>query len=184
MLVDVVLPAQTMIFYSHIFEIAKFDIFEHVFKCDVLLDKIFNLDDVAVSQRIADLGYESHFIITNLGPVFIGIVVILLLQLIIYITFKCECLQVNHNALAKRLHNKFWWNGAISFYDNVHLIMCFSVVFNLHSSDTDNWGSLSMKINTVTAIIAGISVVLVPLLLSIFLCKYWYPHVSKINEVR
>ena len=130
MLIDVVLPAQTMIFYSHIFEIAKFDIFENLFKCDVLLNMIFNLDDKAVSPRIADLGYESHFIITNLGSVFIGIIVAFLIQLIIYLIVKCECLNARYQSLAKRLHEKFWWNGAIEFYDNVHLIMCFSVAFN------------------------------------------------------
>ena len=41
-----------------------------------------------------------------------------------------------------------------------------------------------MKINTVSAIIALLGAILVPLVLSISLCKYWYPHVAKVNEIR
>ena len=71
MLINISKPGTVMVFYAKIFEIVKFDILEDVFKFDVLLNMILNLDDEPVSQTAEALGYSSHYAITNLGPFFV-----------------------------------------------------------------------------------------------------------------
>ena len=89
MLISIAYPTLVRIFYEKIFEIVKFDLFEDLFRFDWILAKVFGFDDQPVSQRIADLGYESRYIITNLGSIFVFLVIYLVTQLIMIMIVKC-----------------------------------------------------------------------------------------------
>ena len=90
MLIPINIPGTVMFFYAKIFDIVKFDILEDLLKFDVLLAWIFNFDDEPVRSAAA-LGYSSHYIITNLGPIFIFFVLLLVLQFIYGSIITCRC---------------------------------------------------------------------------------------------
>lgn len=136
MLIPINIPGTVMIFYSKIFEIVKFDIMEDLFKFDVILDWIFNFDNVPVNAFTDALGYSSHFIITNLGPIFVFFVILLALQLIFKAVMRlCSNCLVPTNCIMRftqKWTNYFEWNGSIRFYNEVYMCLCFSVFFNMN----------------------------------------------------
>ena len=71
LLIGVILPANVTIFYSKIFEIVTFDLFEDFLYFGDLLELVFELEDEPFSERADELGYGSQFIVSNLGSVFI-----------------------------------------------------------------------------------------------------------------
>ena len=117
MLIPISIPGTVMIFYSKIFEIVKFDIMEDLFKFDVILDWIFHLDNVPVNEFTEALGYSSHFIITNLGPIFVFFVILLALQLLFKaVMHLCSSCLAPTNCLVrftKKWISYFEWNGFI-----------------------------------------------------------------------
>ena len=85
LLIHVQIPGIAMLFYMKIFQIVKFDIFEAVFKFDEVLDAIFNFDQLPINQDASDLGYESRYIIINLGAIVFYWAILLALQIVFYL---------------------------------------------------------------------------------------------------
>ena len=85
LLIHVQIPGIAMLFYMKIFQIVKFDIFEAVFKFDEVLDTIFNFDQLPINQDASDLGYESRYIIINLGAIVFYWAILLALQIFFYL---------------------------------------------------------------------------------------------------
>ena len=88
MVLPVRFPGVTIIFFAEIFEIVKFDPLENIFHFDTLLEMIFDLDPMPISQEISDLGYESRYIISNLGAIFVYWVLLILLYPLFYTLAK------------------------------------------------------------------------------------------------
>ena len=101
MVLPVRFPGVTIIFFAEIFEIVKFDPLESIFHFDALLEMIFGLDPMPINQEISDLGYESRYIISNLGAIFVYWVLLTLLYLLFYIFAKLssrlgkKCKRIN-----------------------------------------------------------------------------------------
>ena len=79
------IPGIAMLFYKGIFQIVKFDLFEFIFKFDELLDEIFDFEKNQINQDASDLGYESRYIIINLGAIVCYWVILIALQLFFYL---------------------------------------------------------------------------------------------------
>ena len=88
LLIGIILPANVTVFYSNIFEIIRFDLFEDFLYFGEFLELVFMLEDEPVSERAEQLGYGSHFIVSNLGSVLIFFTLTLLSQLIFLIIVK------------------------------------------------------------------------------------------------
>ena len=65
-------------------EIVRFDIFEEVFRFDKFVEYFFALQDEPVSSDAEDLGYGSHFIVTNLS----ALLVFFLISVCLYFCFS------------------------------------------------------------------------------------------------
>ena len=88
LLITISVPGTVTIFYSVIFEIVQFDLFEDFLYFKEFLSLIFELEDKAISERANELGYGSLYIVSNLGSVIIFFTIDLLVQLILYLTLK------------------------------------------------------------------------------------------------
>ena len=67
LLINIPIPPNVTTFYSLIFEIVQFDLFEDFLYFKDFLSLLFNLEDEPFSSRADELGYGSHFIVSNLG---------------------------------------------------------------------------------------------------------------------
>lgn len=117
MVLPVKFPGVTVIFFAKIFEIVKFNPLENIFHFDVLLEIIFGLDPMPISQEISDLGYESRYIISNLGAIFVYWVLLTMLYPIFYALAKLssrlgrKCKRIN--SFSRNWVAQFTWNGTI-----------------------------------------------------------------------
>jgi len=71
LLINIKIPGTVTIFYKEIFAIVQFDLFEDYLYFKDFLSLIFKLEDEPISERADEVGYGSHFIISNLGSVII-----------------------------------------------------------------------------------------------------------------
>ena len=138
MLISIKLPASVLVFYPKIFEIICFDLYEQYLKFDVLLSWVFNFDDEpfeSEGNRFEALGYESHFMISNLSSVFVFLVINLVVQLVHFLIAKYECCKRGNKirVFSKKQHDQFVWNGAIEFFNEVYMLICIAVAINIHS---------------------------------------------------
>ena len=79
LLINIVIPGTVTVFYSEIFAIVQFDLFEDFLYFKEFLSLVFALEDEAISERADELGYGSLFIVSNLGSVIIFFTLNLLL---------------------------------------------------------------------------------------------------------
>ena len=138
MLISMKLPASVMVFYPKIFEIVAFDLFAEHLKFDEFLNWIFKFDDVpfeSEDDRFEELGYQSHFMISNLSSVFVFLILTIFLQLVYLLIIKCDCCENNRRILifTRKQHGQFKWNGAISFFNEVYLLLSITVAINMHA---------------------------------------------------
>ena len=89
MLVSVQIPSTVMIFYSRIFEIVKFDVLEELFRIDLLIDYLFRFEREQERGDVQQLGYESPYLVRNIGTVFIAFIFITTQHL--FFTFLIKC---------------------------------------------------------------------------------------------
>ena len=146
-----------------------------------LLDYVFDLNDQAVSERAGELGYESHYIVTNLGSVLIFFTLTLLMLVIFYAIVKSDLLGEKNKLLiiAKKQIRKFKWNGLLQFLNESYLLLCFSVAFNSKEATRSvrlQFSTLPLAVNSSIALIACFGVLLAPIWLVVILNKYWYPE--------
>ena len=198
MLIQINLPAIVMIFYAKILDIVRFDILEDLFQFHVLIEMIFQLDDISVNEDAESLGYGSHYILSNIGPIFIFFFILVLLYLIFIALIKFGNLGFLNKgkviSFANSWTSAFKWNGAIQFFNESYLCICISVFFNIQrKKDEDgSWGQgtsiefsgLAISINSSLAILSGASLILVPLVNLYALKKYYCKSNDLANELK
>ena len=177
LLIDVRIPATVSIFYQKIFEIVKFDLFEDYLYFGDFLSYVFDLDDQALSKRAGDLGYESHYIVTNLGSVLIFFILTVLIQIVFYMIAKSGCLAEKNKlkVFAKKQNQNFVWNGLLDFLNQSYLLLCFSVALNAKEAYTSfelQFSTWQLGVNSLFALIACFSILISPIWLTYALNKY------------
>ena len=181
LLIDVRIPATVTIFYQKIFEVVSYDLFEEYLYFGDFLEWAFDLKDRAVSDRAEELGYESHYIVTNLGSLLVFFVLNLILVVIFYSIVKADILDKKNRlrVIAKKQIQRFKWNGLLQFLNESYLLLCFSVAFNAKEamrSVSLQFSTWSLGVNSSIALIACLSVLLAPIWLIVNLNLYWYPE--------
>ena len=196
MLIPIKIPATVMIFYSEIFGIVSFDLFGGPLKFDDLLQWVFGFDDQPIpsdDNRYDELGYGSHYIVTNLSSVFVFFIVDLVIQLMFLLIIQCKCCHNKIITVSSEMHGRFKWNGAISSFNEVYLLLSFCVAINLHGAyeglPFKEWIQLqfasgALTFNSLFALFSFLSLLIVPVLLIVVLNKYWYPHLEEANRWR
>ena len=135
-----------------------------------------------MSERIESLGYESHFIISNISEIFVIFTLVLLVLLILSIIIKFgSCLSNNSRilTLACRMSNYFYWNGAINCFNEAYLCLCFSICFNFTAFEFTSW---ELIFNSLFAAIVFLNIFMVPIIIAIVLNKYWCPYMEEANR--
>ena len=64
-------PDAVEIYYTALFEIVAFDWFDTA----GLYDEIFHFENLPLTERLGAIGYESQYIIYNLGTIFLFMIV-------------------------------------------------------------------------------------------------------------
>lgn len=186
MLISIVLPPRVMSFYEHIMEIVRFDIFEEVFRFDQFVGYIFGLPDVPVSSDAEDLGYGSHFIVTNLS----ALLVFFFISVCLYFCFSSyhgllswiTCKPGRAMKFTKEWTDKFKWNGLIQFFNETYLCLCIVVFFNRDAIDfTKGW---ALAVNSIVAVLGALGVLVVPMIIFHTILKYYGPALDLANLLK
>ena len=132
LLINIRIPGTVTIFYSVIFEIVQFDLFEDFLYFKEFLTLIFDLKDEAISERADELGYGSLFIVSNLGSVIIFFTINILVQLVLYLTVKLVLCNKDSwfSKKARYQLDVFKWNGLLEFFNESYLLLSFCVAIN------------------------------------------------------
>ena len=91
-LMQVVVPANSQVFLSAIFEMISFDVYD----TDSMTQTYYSPDEPNVDEKLAQLGYESAFCLMNMGSclyILFGQLIILLLQSVLLACLQLMCCQ-------------------------------------------------------------------------------------------
>ena len=119
-------PSKTDIFFNTVFDLISFDIIP----TEDLYNKIFEFDNVPLTEYFLAVGYESQHIIFNMGSIFLFLVI----EVFIEITFALIawlCKKPKVKNWAKKKLDSFFFVGLISFYNEIYICMAFSAAINL-----------------------------------------------------
>ena len=189
MLIPVQMSGFVLVFYSKIFEIVKFDPLEDILHFDALVKWIMGLEDQPISAQAEQLGYGSKYAIINLGAIYVYLVILMTILLVMLIVVKIvdflECENGKVRTLVSRQFQKLKWNGAIRLFNELYTCLCFSVAINLHNGfEAVRFDSFKLLLNSLFALVTGISLVVVPVCVIYALCKHWAPVVRKANILK
>ena len=86
MLVDVAIPARTSLFFSSLMESVTFQIFDLNDLYDIFVK--FDFEDEPLSDQFDTFGYESLYVLKNLGTVTLFCLVAVLIWLVTFTTIS------------------------------------------------------------------------------------------------
>jgi hypothetical protein len=89
MLVDVAIPSRTSLFFSSLMESVTFQIFDLNDFYDLFVK--FDFEDEPLSDQFYTFGYESLYVLKNLGTVTLLCVVAVLIWLVTFTTISLFC---------------------------------------------------------------------------------------------
>ncbi len=134
-LVTLTYPVEMMNFFGLLFPLITFD----VFPVSGLYEKWFHFGEITTNHALTDqyniVGYGSIFVISNIGSLFLFIIIQLLLLPVLWLLrrykpFKCiKPLQRKIDSLA----DNTIWNGTINLFVSNYLVLC--VVSFIESND-------------------------------------------------
>lgn len=120
-------PGTSVIFYSKIFEFVTFDlVFTFFPKLDELNEEWFGGVNESYTSEAEAIGYESRYLMTNLGSIPICLVIVLILQTLYSAIEKCTKVGKVHDFAAKKV-NGFKWGGLNDVFNEIYIALSFSV---------------------------------------------------------
>jgi len=172
-LIEVEVPSETQYYFKLILRVSAFD----PINMDGLYDLLMGLENDPVSTNFEALGYESAFIIRNMG----SLCLIILLMPVIYFTTRgvLSLICCGSTACQNTAHRwKFLikqaikWNGLIEFVNDIYLVVAITSFINLRNLESQEH-SVASTINYVVAILACAMVICFPLVIVRVYIKRW-----------
>ena len=121
-LINVIVPANTQIFFEMLFTIVAFDPIDVEAQIEQVFSLKANIED-KIDQSFAQLGYESAYLVANMGSLLIFILLEFLLQIIYAITWKAKCCPTRLRSCSHKRLGKFFFNGLLAFIDGTLLVL-------------------------------------------------------------
>ena len=126
-LMDVIVPANAWIFFQEIFKMIAFDPVD----ISEYIDTGFDLHqgEFELPAQYAQLGYESAYLLTNVGSLFL-IIGLQLVLIPVYVAMTyCPCRKVG-NCAQKKIDGCFF-NGILAFIDGTFFVLIIMIFLNL-----------------------------------------------------
>ena len=130
---------------------------------------LFDFKDVAYSQQAAAVGYPSRYFIVNSGSIPIFMLYNLVLQLIVF-GIVCCIKDGRLNRFAVFKSTSFRWAGFNDFINEIYLTQSFAICINTSSM---GFVSLSVGINNTFGSIIAVTLIVVPIIISIRAHLQW-----------
>jgi len=158
-------PSNVAFFFSHLFSIANFDIFQS----DYLLQYLFySDDDHEYNDHFDFLGYSSSLYAINLGSEFIFIHIYLVLLLTCVLLHLLQKFK-NPNLVYQKLRTSLMWNGTLRFALESYLMICISTMVSLKQIVWTE-GNFTFNYNFIVSCVSLVFLVGFPIWMGIF---YW-----------
>lgn len=171
MIMQVNYPGVSVIFFSKVFEFVTFDLLHGFFpQLESLSEQLFGGVNVPYSDEAQNIGYESRYMLTNLGSIPVIILFIIALQLLYSVVFKCSKPGGRVNGFAGRKIANFRWSGFHNLFNELYLTMCFSIAINTSAMD---FISVGVAVNNVLALLCGSALLGMPPFIAVKLIKNW-----------
>jgi hypothetical protein len=176
MMMQLMYPEVTLVFYSSVFDFVTFD----MIPTEYIYPLILTLANVPYSEAAEKIGYESRYIIWNSGSITIYIFIYILMQLIYAGLAKI----LNPGKALDFVRGKqkaFKWGGLCDFFNEVYLTMSYCVCINLSSMSIYDQSS---GINNVFNGIIAAALVFGPTVIVKDLNKSWKVEVPMPMDVK
>lgn len=170
MLMKLVFPPITVIFFSGLFEYVTFDIIP----TEEIYAYLFGWQNVAYSEEAESIGYSSRYFIENAGSIPIYIAVDIVLQLL-FAFVKLVCKSGRIRGYAARSQARFFWAGCNGKFNDAYLTIAFTVGINMSSMA---FVSTSVAFNNCVALFLAALLVLSPLKTGFTLIRGWKKNSS------
>ena len=141
-------PAYSSLMLSSIIEIATFDIISTVtlnnYEESDIFDAVFETPEEqptgvdANYKKFNDTGYESRFIIINLGMVFFTLVIMIGLAIATIVCYPCETRFIRVERRVKKIRSGLFWNGFLRFMIEGSLEIFVGLAINLSINIKNN----------------------------------------------
>ena len=128
-LMGVIVPANAEIFFGALFDMIAFDPIDVTW----IINPMFSLSDIeqGLDEEFEALGYQSAYFLTNLGSLFLVVIVQLVLIPMHLSVWACKpCCNKARRYSANHI-DKCLWNGILTFIDGTFLVLCIMGMINL-----------------------------------------------------
>ena len=156
-LINVPLPASTLDFLKEIYSIASFDLIPNL--GDMINSILGLLPTEPITQGLADLGFESDYIINNLGTIFfffLSYPFAILLQLALQ---RCEKSSERVARANQYLKRSLYYNSFITGLNEGYSVLALSVLIGLYNL---NWDTPGTSIQSFFCLFFGVMIIVVP----------------------
>jgi len=157
------MPANASLFFAQIMAIAAFDFFETGPYLDVLLN--LQPSDPA-NSNFAALGFESRFVMHNMGTLLLALVFYLVSAIFACIMRKMCCDIVVHKG--QLWHEQLFYGSLINIVNESYSVFSVSCLINVQKLE---WSSAGLIVMSTTAIILLLLILTYPLVYGIFMVK-------------
>ena len=160
-------PANANMLFTKIMEIAAFDIYE----INEPLDKLLNLEPTSpFNERFDTVGFESIYLLNNLGTLNFAYIAWILAALITLILQKFA----QDSKIARKVFNKMrkllFFNTIISIYLESYSLLAVCCLINMNHISFENYG---LVIHSMVTIMALFAIFLLPPFTSRHLTKFF-----------
>ena len=151
------LPASTLDFLKEIYSIASFDLIPNL---GDMINSILGLSPTeSLTQGLADLGFESDYIINNLGTIFfffLSYPFVILLQMALQ---RCENSSSRVARVNRYLKQSLYYNSFITGLNEGYSVLALSVMIGLYNL---KWDTPGTSIQSVCCLFFGILIIVAP----------------------
>lgn len=174
MLMKLLFPPVTVVFFSGLFEYVTFDIIP----TEEIYAHLFGWTNVAYSEEAESIGYISRYFIENAGSIPLYIFFDVVLQLL-FALLKLVLKSGRIRGYAERSQARFFWAGCNSKFNDAYLTIAFTTGINLSSM---TFVSAAVTFNNCVALLMSALLVFSPIKTGVTLFKGWKKNSSEASD--
>ena len=164
-LMTVLLPNNASAFFKRIFTIAAFDLYD---MNEFYQDLLGVPDSGPYNEKMEDFGFESCYILSNMGTMILFYIIYALLMLLRYCLQRCEnvcnCASIN----SRKLRNILYFSLLLTTVFESYSLVILTCLIALDVISFDSWG---LSVQSATCLAFTISFLTLPFFLMISLAR-------------
>ena len=133
-------------------------------------------DDEQADENFTEIGFESNYMIINLGTMFLVFIFILCLPVMLIFTKPCDRWKSVHkkrNGCKKSLQGNVFIRYFLESCLDISICASLNYIYSSAAEDSIRWDTMFQVLNNVTLIVLVVTIAVLPPWIIYFYCKYF-----------